>query len=256
LAAACLGDPVGPGSLAVSTMGGALDTVWVGAPGENVPGGIRLRVTDDAGRPLPGASLSWEVVGRNAQLQNPTTQTGATGIATAGWQLGTDAAEEQRLHVLVRTPSHQSEVVVRARAVPHIVAQLRLEADTPAVLRLGDTLEVRPTAIDPYGNVFPAPDVTRIIGGPRRGRAIVDVTSGGVTTQLPLDVVQYVAAIEPASDTIQLFSLGAEMPLAYVVRDDRGRVVADTIAALALADTTIASLGAERVRSLKNGATS
>jgi hypothetical protein len=256
LAAACLGDPVGPGSLAVSTMGGALDTVWVGAPGENVPGGIRLRVTDDAGRPLPGAALTWEVIGRNAQLLAATAQTGATGIASAGWQLGTDAAEEQRLHVLVRTSSHQHEVVVRARAVPHIVSQLRLEADTPAVLRLGDTLEVRPTAIDPYGNVFPAPDVTRIIGGPLRGRSVVDITSGGVTIQLPLDVVQYVAAIEPVIDTIQLFSLGAEMPVAYVVRDDRGRVVADTAAALALADTTVASLAAERVRSLKNGVTS
>ncbi len=163
------------------------DTVWVGAPGEPVPKGVSVRITDDAGRPVPGASLTWEALGRNAQILTPVSQSNSAGLATAGWRLGTDAAEEQRLRVTVHTSRRESQMVIRARAVPHIVSQLRVAIDTPADLRLGDTLPVRVSAIDPYGNAFPAPDVTLsvvdpgvasvlasgILGGPRRGQSLI-----------------------------------------------------------------------------------
>lgn len=266
---ACLGDTVGPGVLTVVTEGGAVDTLWLGAPGEALPTAVRLRVTDDAVRPLPGASLTWEAVGRNAQVLSPAIQSNSSGLATAGWQLGTDAAEEQRLHVLVRTSRHQSEVVIKARAVPHVVSQLRVLADTPAVLRLGDTLAIPVSAIDPYGNVFPAPEVALsvvdsafgavagqgVVGGPRRGRTSLRVVSHGVVVHLPLEVTQYVATIHPLADTIQLSSLGAEVPVSYAVGDDRGRLVMDTVAAMAVADTTVAQVVDGRVRSLARGVT-
>jgi hypothetical protein len=267
--AACLGDPVGPGILVVAVEGAGPDTVWLGAPGEPVPAGVRLRITDDAGRPLPGASLTWEAVGRDARVVAPSAESNSAGLATAGWQLGTDAAEEQRLHVLVRTPRHHSEVVIRARAVPHIVSQIRVLIDTPAVVRLGDSLPVAVNAIDPYGNVFPAPDVTRwvtdsgvgaiagqtFIGGPHRGWASVGVASHGVAASFPVRVTQYVAAIVPVSDTLRFSALGAQRRVAYVVRDDRGRTVADTTVAIAAADTGVAQLKAEYVRALTPGLT-
>jgi hypothetical protein len=233
-----------------------------------MPLGVRLKVADGEGRPLPAATIEWEIVGRNAQLLAPATRSNAAGVATAGWQLGTDAAEEQLLRATVRSSGTEGQIVIRARAVPHIVEQVRLAIDTPAVVRLGDTMTVSVVAVDPYGNVFPAPDlalfvldtslaspgVDRVIGG-RRGHTMLRATSQGISAAVPLFVTQYVAAIIPVSDSLRFSALGAERPVAYVVRDDRGRVVADTTVAISIADPSVAQLEGEFVRSLATGVT-
>ena len=185
------------------------------------------------------------------------------------WQLGTDAAEEQGLHVVVQTSNHQRDVEIRARAVPHIVAQLRVVSDTPAVVRLGDTLTLAVNAVDPYGNVFPAPDVafavsdtslaqagSGFITGLRRGSTVLRISSHGAEAVVPVQVVQYVAAIEPASDVIEFSSLGAELPVVYEVRDDRGRVVGDTTVAIAAADSAVVQVVGGNVRAVAPGITS
>lgn len=265
----CLGDPAGPGALVVGVDGASVDTVWNGAPGEVLPGTIRLSIRDVSDRPIPAAELTWEVVGRGGQLLSAASQSDAAGNASAVWQLGTDAAEEQRLHVVVMTSNHQRDFEIRARAVPHIVAQVRAVIDTPAVVRLGDTLAVAVNAVDPYGNVFPAPDVafavldtsrarvagSGVVTGPRRGSTVVRISSHGAETVVPLQVVQYVAAIQPAADGIELWSLGAAVQVAYEVRDDRGRVVADTSAALVSLDTSVARIVDGRVQAVAKGAT-
>src|SRR5437867_6255350 len=143
LLTACLGDPAGPAVLAVGVEGAGIDTVWVGAPGQPLPSAVRLHITDDEGRALPRASLVWEAIGRGAQVLAPMEQSDRAGFATATWQLGTDAAEEQQLRVTVKSYGKESQIVIRARAVPDVVSQLRVALDTPAVLRLGDTLPLR-----------------------------------------------------------------------------------------------------------------
>jgi hypothetical protein len=265
---ACLDDPAGPSTLTVALDGGSLDTVWSGAPGEALPR-IRIRIKDDAGHPIPGASVTWETAGQRSGVASVVTETNASGEASAVWTLGTNAAEEQRLHVSVQTRHHETAVTVRARAVPYVVSQIRVVIDTPAVVRLGDSVSVAVSAIDPYGNVFPAPDVTlwvtdtaigavtgtTFVGGPHRGRASVLVASHGVATAFPVRVTQYVAAIVPVSDTLRFSALGAERRVAYVVRDDRGRAVADTTVSIAVADTGVAQLNSEYVRALAPGLT-
>jgi len=264
---ACLDDPVGPSSMTVTLDGGSADTVWSGAPGEALPR-IRIKIRDDAGHPVPGASVAWEAIGQRSGVGNAVSETNTAGEATAVWALGTNASEEQRLHITVQTRHHETELDVRARAVPYLVAGLHLTADS--VLRVGDTLALHVDAIDPYGNVFPAPDVVTtvsdttvasatgadVIGGPRRGRAIVQVASHGVATWLPLHVTQLVAAIVPVRDTLVFSSLGAQLPVAYVVRDDRGREILDTTAALSVTDTAVVRLEGTQLRSLTRGAAS
>ncbi len=270
LSTACLGDPAGPGVLNISVLGAEVDTLWVGAPGEALPTAVRLKITDDAGRALPAATIEWEVVGRNAQVLTPTLQSSAAGVATAGWQLGTDAAEEQQLRVTVRWGRKDNQIVIRARAVPHIVEQVRVAIDTPAVVRLGDTLAVRVAAIDPYGNEFPAPDLalyttdttlatiagTSVVGATRRGVTQIRATAGGISAMFSLHVRQYVAAIEPVIDVLQFTALGAELPVAYVVRDDRGRVVADTTVAIEAANPAITQVVDGVARAVAPGVTS
>src|SRR5436190_4134036 len=264
--AACLGDPVGPGIMSISIDGGTADTLWNGSPGELMPI-IRVRVRDEQGRPVPAAAIRWEAFGKLAALESMQTQTDAAGEATAVWRLGTDAAEQQRLQISVQTARHGADLELRARAVPHVVASVRATADS--VLRVGDTLSLQVDSIDPYGNVFPAPDVQafltdtsrgsivagRLTGGPRRGQLIVLATSHTRVDSVRIHVTQYVAAIVPARNTIQFTSLGATRPFGYEVRDDRGRMVNDTVAALSLSDTGVARLNGTDIVAVKPGST-
>src|SRR5206468_8336541 len=137
--------------------------------------------------------------GKQSRLANASAQSNSAGEASAVWLLGTDAAEEQRLQVTVHAARQEAQLVVRARAVPNVVSGLRVAGDTAPVLRVGDTLSVQVEAIDPYGNVFAAPDVTtalsdttlgsstgaKVIGGPRRGTGLIRIQSHGVGTTLP-----------------------------------------------------------------------
>src|SRR6266566_3195315 len=268
--AACLGDPAGPrGELRVASEGAGLDTVWVGAPGEPLPMGVRLRVTDDAGRALPAASLTWDVLGRNAKVVTAASQTNSMGEATAGWILGTDASEQQQLRVTVRTVNHEDQITIQARAVPHVVYQLRVPIDTPTVLRVGDTLLVRAQAVDSFGNAFVAPHAVLsisdstiaaaqgmfLIGRPRRGSTVVHVVSDGVEAAFPLRVTQFARAIVLHVDSLHLTSIGAAIALPYVIIDDRGRVIADTTAAVTVLDTAVAIVSGGVVSSTGVGRT-
>src|SRR5439155_6340172 len=94
-----------------------------------------------------------------------------------------------------------------------------------------------------------------LIGGPKRGTTEFTVTSDYVTSRVPLQVVQFVAAIIPERDALSFSSLGAERSIGYEVRDDRGRQVSDTVAALSIVDTTVAQLTGEMVRSSLPGKT-
>ena len=106
----CVDNPAGVGVLNVAVEGN-VDSTWVGTPGEPLGGAVRVHVTDDEGHPLAGASIGWEVTGRNAQLLRAMEQTDKFGVAEAGWQLGTDAVEDQQLLVTVRAAHKESHVV-------------------------------------------------------------------------------------------------------------------------------------------------
>src|SRR5258706_3807633 len=108
---ACVDDPVGIGVLGIAVDGAGTDTVWVGAPGELVASGVRLHITDGEGRPLPGASLEWEAIGRNAQLTAAAPKSNAAAVATAAWQLGTDAGPQPQ-----RPATRKSHWTVRPNA--------------------------------------------------------------------------------------------------------------------------------------------
>jgi hypothetical protein len=269
LLTACIDDPTGPSALSIRTVGASPDTMWIGAPGEPIPTGVAIRVSNvQNGEPVAGATVTWESFGPNGVVVHASAQSDAKGLATAVWQLGTSAGEQQLL-VSVRSGQRTGELKLRALAVPHVVAQLRISVDSLTVVRLGDSLPISVTAVDPYGNVFAPPDprlsssdttVGTVAGsvflaGPRRGATELEIVSNYVNARIPLRVVQHVAAIVPQTTALRFTSLGAELPIRYAVLDDRGRVVADTTAALSVADTTVAQLSDTLVRASKTGST-
>ncbi len=251
--ASCLGDPVGPSTLRVITVLDSPDTAWVGAPGEPLAHPIRIRVVDVQGHSIPGASLSWSVQGRSAAVVSASTSTDMSGEGTGEWVLGTNAKELQVLRVSVQTVSSQGQLVIQAKSHPHVVSRVTIPIDSTTPLRVGDSITLKVKAVDPYGNIFPAPDpvVTvrdtsivslssdRLVGGPRRGRTVVQAISGGVEVSVPLNVTQYVAAIIPGVDTVRVSSVGVSLSVPYAVRDDRDRPVTDTAVSLAVGDTGI-----------------
>jgi dienelactone hydrolase len=243
--------------------------MWVGAPGEPIPTGVAIRITNlQNGEPVAGATVTWESFGPNGVVVHASAQSDAKGLASAVWQLGTSAGEQQLL-VSVRSGQRTGELKLRALAVPHVVAQLRISVDSLTVVRLGDSLPISVTAVDPYGNVF-APSAPRLsstdstvgmvtgsvfVAGPRRGVTELEIVSDYMTAHIPLRVVQHVAAIIPETNALTFTSLGAQLPIRYTVVDDRGRLVADTTATLSLADTTIAQLSDTVVGASKPGST-
>ncbi len=269
LVAACIDDPTGPSALSIRTVGASPDTMWIGAPGEPIPTGVAIRITNlQNSEPVAGATVTWESFGPNGVVVHASAQSDAKGLATAVWQLGTSAGEQQLL-VSVRSGQRTGELKLRALAVPHVVAQLRISVDSLTVVRLGDSLPISVTAVDPYGNVFapPAPRLSSsdttvgtvagsvFLAGPRRGATELEIVSNYVNARIPLRVVQHVAAIVPQTTALRFTSLGAELPIRYAVLDDRGRVVADTTAALSVADTMVAQLSDTLVRAAKTGST-
>lgn len=249
----CLGDPVGPSGLRIVTLANAPDTLWTGAPGEALAQPVQVRVTDAQGRPIGGASLNWEVQGRGAGLLGRSTSTDVNGQAGAQWVLGTNAQELQTLRLTAATGSSQGQLTLQAQAKAHIVSRVSIAIDSTVALRVGDTMAVQVNAIDPYGNVFPAPGAAitvtdtsiaafsagRLRGGPNRGRTLVRAASAGVEDSAPLHVTQFVSAIIPDADTVRVGAVGVSLSVPYTVRDDRDRPVVDTAVSLAVENASV-----------------
>lgn len=267
LVASCVGDPAGVRGPILSLVGGSPDSTWTGSPGVALKDPVEVSAADAYGRPLPGVTVKWTVLGVGAAVLGPQVNTDASGHAFATWQLGTSAAESQELHIVVETPTHADSLVIKARAVPSVVATLHMGTDTALILRSGDTLRLAVSATDPYGNLwtpggvqFAAGDTALVtmgegwvVGRFKRGFSLVRATVGTVSTSCLVHVTQFVTSIKLAKDTLQFTSLGVSQPISYSVIDDRNRTVSDTSAQFVDGDTTVALLSGGTVTSRAPG---
>jgi hypothetical protein len=269
---ACLGDPVGVGSLVLVPDIGT-DSAITGHPGEAFPQAIRIRaVGTNGGAGIAAARVEWIPSGVGARVQAASPQTDAGGYASAEWVLGTKAAERQGLRVRVSYGSHSAEVAYRATAVPYVVNAVHIKTSGPDTLRLGDSLRCHLEAVDPFGNVFPAPsprftslDTTTIridsAGRARslkRGTTMITATSAAAADTMPVNVVQVVQSIATAIDTFRFHALGQVASDSVKLVDDRGLPVRDSAPQVRLIDTTIVQLVRANpitLRSSANGAT-
>lgn len=265
--AGCQADPVGVGDLTLVVEGASADSAWTAAPGADTL--VRVRLYDLEGAPVAGAQVSWVPAGTGSNVSALSGVSDRQGYAVARWRIGTDARDRQELRLTARRGSALRELVIRGRVIPSVVSSLRLATDEPLVARLGDTLHCSVVAVDPFGNAFPAPDLkltvsdsaygtvvdSVLVAGPRRGRAVLRALSGTTAAFFPLEVVQRVATIELALDTLRFTSLLAELPIVSVVRDDRGLIISDTVPMLQVSDTAIAQIAGDRVRAVGPGGT-
>lgn len=77
------------GKWSVGTLAITAGNSQTAAPGSTVGTAPQVRVTDDAGAGLAGATISWQVTAGNGSTSTATSITDANGYATATWTLGT-----------------------------------------------------------------------------------------------------------------------------------------------------------------------
>jgi hypothetical protein len=268
----CLADPLGSGTLLLTTPGLASSSVLSGAPGELVPQPIIVRAVAEDGHPVVGAAVQWTALGTNARVENAAGFTGPDGSAVAFWVLGTVATDTQQLTIRVRTPGHAASLALNADAVPDTVASLRFAAGTTSV-KLDDSASLHLQAVDPYGNLFLPAGVRFTVGdslvarvneqghviGRARGYTGVVASAGAVRDTAWVRVYQTVVAISVGADTLTFHSVGQTRLLSANLIDDHGMPVRDSLPDVRVGDTAVAQVQATDsalvVRAVANGST-
>lgn len=199
LLAACKKDATtGPSSTptAIKMQGGSGQT---GAVNATLTAPLAVVVTDAAGKTVSGARVDWDVAVGGGTLSSGSSTTNSSGVAQTTWTLGT-LAGSMRVSAQVNglTP-----VTFTATALPGAVAVVVATPDR-AYLGVGDTLRVRATARDQYGNdvsaqaiTFTAPDA-----------AIATVSTAGLITAIAQGAGRVVASSGTIADTVPV-SVGA-----------------------------------------------
>ncbi len=145
-AQATTADPV-----AVSAIEGAQITSTVALPVSIRP---VLRVTDGAGRPIPGVAVDWQIGSGGGGLRYGDPVTGSDGTARViKWVLGTMAGENT-LVATVDCPAACRPVVFRATGVAGPVTAITVVTGDRQQAPAGSTLPVAPSVrlYDGYGN--------------------------------------------------------------------------------------------------------
>ena len=266
----CLGDPVGPGSVLVVRRLSPVDSILVGAPGRPLPMPITFQAVDGAGRPVPGASVQWTVVGTNGRVEQSSNVTDATGLLSAVWVLGTRASDPQGLSVRVAAGNHEAVATLRATAKPVEASSIAFRQDTTTV-KLGVATVIQVQATDPFGNHF-IPREMRFVSldtvlctvdslgsvqARKRGFGRVVVQAGAAADTGWVHPTQVVQAII-APDTLRFHSLGQVVPLSVQLLDDLGRPVGDSLPVDSVVVDTVVKVqrgSTYVVRSLTNGTT-
>jgi hypothetical protein len=151
--AACTAEtssPAIPGRLEV-VMGGA----QVGVPARSLDTLVGIRLVDDRGDPIPGATIHWEVTGGGGRLDEAGATTGTDGVATARWIVGATPGP-QRLHVSA-SGVDAIEVGAEARGLQGLAVAVTQEAvcvvDTAHVTRCwGSFGQTGPAQFYEYGD--------------------------------------------------------------------------------------------------------
>ncbi|HEX7049318.1 MAG TPA: Ig-like domain-containing protein [Longimicrobiales bacterium] len=247
-------DPVVPDvsiPAALEAVGELPDTAVVGTMLTNAP---RVRVSDEDGEGVADVPVAWRVVAGGGVLGADTTVTGADGVASVSWTLGTAVGE----NTVAASVSGLTEVAFTIEAVAGDPAVVTLSVDTLAfaALEAKDTLTAAVT--DAYGNAIAEPtlvwtstdgDVVRVddagtVTAAGAGTARIIAAAGAaadtvvaVVAQVPVGI-----ALEPAADTLD--ALGESVQLTAVVRDANGHAVVDADVTWTSLDETIATVDA------------
>ncbi len=193
LLGACSGEKsTGPGPVAaaIRSEAGNAQTGVVGAA-LSVP--LSVVVTDKSGKTISGARVDWDV-GVGSGTASPTRSTAdSRGVATTVWTLGSTAGTA-RLSAQVNgvTP------VVFTATVLAGPAALLVASPEAAYLNVGDTVRVRGSLRDQYGNTIVGQSITYSTLDP----TLASINSTGLVTALTVGTARVLAEASGRADTV------------------------------------------------------
>ncbi|WP_396221397.1 Ig-like domain-containing protein [Gemmatimonas sp.] len=193
LLSACSGDKsTGPGPVAaaIRTQAGNEQTGVVGAA-LSVP--LAVVVTDKNGKTISGARVDWDVGPGSGTVAPARSTADARGVATTVWTLGTTAGTA-RVSAQVNgvTP-----VTLTATVLPGPAALL-VASPEAAFLNVGDTVRVRGSLRDQFGNTIGGEPISYSTLNP----TLASVNSSGLVTAVAVGVARVVAAAASRADTV------------------------------------------------------
>jgi hypothetical protein len=220
---ACGGDTtrpvVGPPAHldAVSTLSGAA------AVATAVPGGVVVKVTDDAGHPVTGASVAFAVTIGNGSTNPRIAVTDANGQAATAWTLGTVAGANE-LVATVSGVTPQIKFAATGTAGP--VTSIAITPQNPRLLVNVDTVRLSARGLDAFGNVAAPPTLAP------RDPTLISIDSAGLVHVLRRGAGTYVVATAGAkTDSVLVTVLAAGQSICTGAADPQelsiGQVLTD-----------------------------
>ncbi len=154
---------------------------------------LSVVVTDAAGKLVSGARVDWDASAGSGSISPSVSTSNSAGVATATWTLGTVAgALRVTAQVFGLTP-----VVFTATAIAATPASIVATPDR-AFLGLGDTLRIRATARDQFGNEVSGQAINFSSLDP----AVASVSGAGLITALTIGSARVVADAGGRSVTV------------------------------------------------------
>ncbi len=195
VASACRKDaPTGPNATpaAIRADAGNAQSAVVGVA-LSIP--LRVIVTDASGKAVSGARVDWDAAVGAGSVSPGSTNSNADGVATTVWTLGTVAGTlRATAQVGGLTP-----VVFTATALPGPVAVVVATPDQ-AFLGQGDTIRVRATARDQFGNEISGQGITFSAPEP----SVATVSSSGLVTAVGQGSGRVIATAGTRADTVSV----------------------------------------------------
>jgi len=180
----------GPVATAIKTQAGNAQTGVVGAA-LSMP--LAVVVTDKDGKTISGARVDWDVGPGSGSVSPTRSAADSRGVATTVWTLGTTAGTAR-----VSAQVNGVTPVVFIATVVVGPAALLVASPEAAFLNVGDTVRVRGSLRDQYGNTIGG----QVISYGTLDPSLASVNSAGLVTAVAVGTARVVAEASGRADTV------------------------------------------------------
>lgn len=164
-----------------------------GVAGTSLAAPLAVVVADKDGRALSNQRVEWDVSAGSGTVQPVASMTNANGIATTTWTLGTTAGTA----TVTARVSGLNPVAFTANVLPGSAASVVATPDF-AFLEIGDTIRVRATVRDQYGNSLS----NQAVSFTSLESSVATVGSTGLVTAVAMGEARIVAEAGARADTV------------------------------------------------------
>jgi adhesin/invasin len=147
----------------------------VGIAGQPLPVPITVHVLDQNGNPIPGAVVSWTIIGASGSVSSPTSTSNASGDASVIWTLGTAVGTDS----LTASLANGASVLIRATATAGPFANLLVvSGNNQSITTLTTSNPFAVQAVDVNGNPVAGVTVAFTTNSPDGTLGPTPVTTG------------------------------------------------------------------------------